>query len=119
MELAIARSSSEDEAAACDQHRAPVRRLAVVMRPHALTSIDVPRLHFAKVIRAGRCESPETAYTHVGSAGSVNSLHTCARSTEVVVGRHIDHARLGAERNRRPVVAALAFGAELSWFCVP
>src|SRR4029450_9053655 len=119
MELAIARSSSEDETAGRDQHRAPVRRLTVVMRPHALTGIDVPRLHLAKVIGAGRCESPETAYTHVGSAGSVNSLHTCARSTEVVVGRHIDHARLGAERNRRPVLAAVRVRAVFSLFAGP
>src|SRR5947209_14015917 len=56
MELPVNGSPAEDESAGRRQHRTPVWTLGVVMRPHTLSSVDIPRLHFAEMIRAWNCE---------------------------------------------------------------
>ena len=53
-EHAVVGAAAEDQSAAGGQHRPPVRRLRKGVRPDARARVDVPRLHFADVSRAGR-----------------------------------------------------------------
>jgi hypothetical protein len=50
VKLAIARPAAEHDAAGSHEHTAPVRPFLVLVRPHLLGGVHVPRLHFADVI---------------------------------------------------------------------
>ncbi len=75
------------------------------MGPHALARVDVPRLHFADVIRAGS-HREGVRRADVSLARPVRHRLAAHRLAEVFVGRDVDHARPGAEGNRRPVLPA-------------
>ena len=45
--------AAEYQSSGGDQHRPPVRRLRVRVRPHALAGVHISSLHFADVIGAG------------------------------------------------------------------
>ena len=82
------------------------------MRPHARAGVDVPRLHFTDVIGA-RGDDKRARGAGVAAAGRVGGRTADQRAAQVLVGRNVEHARLGAERRRWPVLAAPVRRAEI------
>src|SRR5262249_23696986 len=113
MKMAIARASSEHEAASGGEHRSPIRRSGIVVGPDSLARIHIPRLHLAEMVRARCCEGPAAANADKSRAGRVLNFSAHVRAADVVVGRNINHPRLRAERNRRPVLAPVRVRTEV------
>src|SRR5438067_1146383 len=110
-EQGIVGAAAEHEPAAGRQDRAPVRRILERVRPRLLARVDVPRLHFADVIGARRDihlverARPPPAVRRVEHARDHHGA-------EVLLRRHVDHARLRVERAGLPVLASVPRRAE-------
>src|SRR5205823_5373823 len=90
-----------------------VARLRVRVCPRADAGIDVPGLHFTDVIRAGG-DVQRGRGACVRAASAIFHFLTDRSATQVVVSRNINHPRLGAERDGRPVFPAPKRRAKVS-----
>src|SRR6187401_732254 len=118
MELAIVGAARENEPPGGGQHRTPVLRLGVLVRPDPLARVDVPRLNFADVVSPwGDGERRRGAGKR--SAGHVLDLTANDAGAQVLVGGNVDHPRLGAEGDRRPVLAPPVRGTEIRGLAGP
>src|SRR5271170_3337684 len=116
MEFAIGGSPAEHQPSCGSEHSTPVRRSRVVVGPHPLSGIDVPRLYFTEVIGAwdnqwqkaalDADEGPPRCVRHIWRAAIVSAY--------IVVGWDVDHTCLGTKGDGRPGLAAVDTGAE---FC--
>src|SRR5579862_2814336 len=105
MDASIVGAAIEYHSAAGDKHRSPIEGLCIGMGPDTLTGVHIPRLNFAEVVRTGGYAEVE-ARSHKARASIVLDWHSGGGRAGVLDGRHIDHPRLGTERDGRPILAA-------------
>ena len=75
------------------------------MRPDPQAGVDTPRLHLAVMVGA-RHEFKAELRARVVLARDVLDFAADRRSTDILVRRNVDHPRLRAERDGRPVLSA-------------
>src|SRR5687768_15592111 len=118
MELLIRRAAAEDKAAARRQQRTPVGHL-VVVRPHLLARVDVPRLYFADVIGAGPQLCAAALRAREARSLLISHRNPRHRRTQIVIGGDVHHPRAWTVGGRRPVLAAVQAGTVLRFLAGP
>src|SRR3977135_666858 len=111
-ELAVVGAASEQEPAAGGEHGTPVERRQF-RRPHLLAGVEIPRLQLADVIGAGDHLHHVLRDAHGALAAPAFGRLAGPLGAEILVSGDVEHPRLRAVGDRRPVLAAPQARAEL------